>query len=191
MHQQIPYPPQDFQYEQYEQPVYQNTGGYQDYPENEAQQANPTFNSFSIYGSQSALCFNFTERNGKKTINVDAANSFSNQKRFDWNNKISLMITDAELPYFIAVLNGWIIEFEGRFHGPQKNKSFKIINQRGKLFFSLSLAGRSVGVPIGGADAFYLLAKVMSHIIQDYPGVTVNELTFMLQTTTVRLYSTS
>lgn len=145
------------------------------------------FSSYSIYGSNAALCFNLTEKDGRKTINVDAAPILGGQRRFDWQNKIALLVTESELPFLLAVLYGWLPEFEGKFHGQQKNKSFKVVNQQGKIFFSLSLAGKSFGVPIGGADAFYLLAKIMGHISSDYPGVSISDLSFMLQATTVRL----
>lgn len=149
--------------------------------------SNKQFNSFSVYGSKAALCFNLTDKDGRSTINVDGAAIIGGQRRFDWQNKVSLMVTESELPFVLSVLYGWLHEFEGRFHGPQKNKSFKIINQQGKIFFSVSQAGQSHSVPIGGADAFYLLAKIMGHISKDYPGVSISDLSFILQATTVRL----
>lgn len=148
---------------------------------------NKQFNSFSVYGSKAALCFNLTDKDGRSTINVDGAAIVVGQRRFDWQNKVSLMVTESELPFVLCVLYGWLHEFEGRFHGPQKNKSFKITNQQGKIFFSVSCAGQSHGVPIGGADAFYLLSKIMGHISKDYPGVSISDLSFILQATTVRL----
>lgn len=146
-----------------------------------------SFNSFTVYGTSAALCFNFTERDGKKTINIDAAPALQGQRKFNWKDKISLLVSESELPHLILVLYGWKVEFEGLYHGPQKNKSFKAANQQGKIFFSLSQPGKLLGVPIGSSDAFYLLAKLMSHIISDYPGVSVNDLSYILQATTLRL----
>lgn len=146
-----------------------------------------SYNSYTVYGSNSAFCFNFTERNGVKIILIDGASIFSGSRRFDWASKISLMVTESELPYFLSVLYGWLPSFEGKFHGSQKNKSFKVENQQGKIFFSLSLAGRSIAAPIGGSDAFYLLAKVMSHISSSYRCLSVADIAYLLQATTVRL----
>ena len=123
--------------------------------------------TFKAYGRKAALEFRaFVAEQGYDTVMLEAA-SARGERRYDWGNKISVMMMQRELPEVAAVLLGALKGCEFRHHGPRKNKGFSIENQGGKFFVRVFRTGdeRELhGVPVPFEDAFYIAALVLRQL---------------------------
>lgn len=145
------------------------------------------YSSFHTYGKKHALCFNFGFKNGVRVVNVDAAEKLPGaDKKFNWNQKITVLITQSELPHFVLTLLGHRASFEADFHGGGR-KGFTIKSQDGGMFMTVFDQGRTCAVPITPEDSFYIVARACSHLLQDYPGLTATDLIQMMKLTVMRL----
>lgn len=80
-----------------------------------------------VYGSKFAIHMAIDKtRGGVHTVRLEGAQSVG-QRKYDWNKKISIQITQQELPHVACVLFGWINQCEYKNHGPKKDKGFKLI----------------------------------------------------------------
>lgn len=149
--------------------------------------SNQHYSSHHAYGKSHALCFNFSFKDGVRVVNVDAAAKLPGAgKKFNWEQKITVLITQSELPHFVLTLLGYRNSFEVDFHGGQK-KGFTIKSQQGGMFMTVFDSGRTCAVPIPPEDCFYIVARLCSHILHDYPGLTAADLIQMMKLTVMRL----
>lgn len=101
------------------------------------------------------------ELNVFHTIRLEAAQSNnSNDRTYNWGNKIALQLTDIELPLFIGVCMGYYprIEFGNHGMGAEKSsKSFSAEFQPNNLFVSLSQKNKpQCGIPINFIQANHI-----------------------------------
>lgn len=149
------------------------------------------YRSVKVYGRKAAACFNLTSKNGtKKTINIEAA-PLIGPKEFNWNQKISLLVSDAELPNLICVLAGYYHFFEGKYHGQNKNKSFTVRGNKDGVLLTLAEAGTVYSVQIFGSDLFYVITNILTHIKDDYGDIGALDLLCLCKATTGRILNCS
>ena len=141
--------------------------------------------SHSVFGTSSAVCFNGTHKDNTRTINIDFADV--QQGRANWGRKISLMVSDAEVPYVIGVLLGIIPSFEGRFHGTGNNKSFALTMQNDGLYLQASEPGRNFAIKAKPADVFHITSLVLGHLKPNFYGLNVDEIGRLVRCTVGRL----
>ena len=101
------------------------------------QQSEKRYMNLKSHGSRSAveIAADKTAK-GWNTIRLEAAAKLPTQdKKYDWNNKVSIQITKTELPCVVGVLLGYMKSCQFKNHGGDANKSFLIENQ-GKHFSS-------------------------------------------------------
>jgi len=150
-------------------------------PQQSRQQPRPTtldesreYRGHHVYGTAAALYFACSEtKAGVSTLSIDGATS-SGKRTFDWSKKVSLQVTQAELPIVAAVLFGYIKSCEFKSHGPAKNKGFKIEVQSNThekyLFFNLMEAKKPmVSVPVSAEDAFYIRNLLVEQLLHNSP----------------------
>lgn len=65
-----------------------------------------------------------TSRNGHTTLNIELAKILSGGAAPDWENKIVIQLTQAELAGLCCVLFGLKQKVEGSYHGDNRNKGF-------------------------------------------------------------------
>lgn len=85
------------------------------------------------------------------TLRIELANvqPSSGGRRYDWSNKISLQLTPSELPVFVSTIMGWSKDCAFTNHGTARNKSLRVENQDGKIYFDIreGMAGAALPVP--------------------------------------------
>lgn len=153
------------------------TGSQQIRPEDRA--------SFHVYGGKAALCFEADEtKQGVPTIALDAASS-TGPRAYDWNGKIRLQLTRAELPVVAAVLLGVMTKCEFKNHGQDNSKGFSIERQEGgKVFIKVMAKDQGVkAVPVGPADVFYIASLVMRQLRKANPWLDGTALISLVRST--------
>lgn len=174
-------------------PAYPNDNSH--IPQRNAGGSNPIWQNHHVYGGGAALDFKIGERdkNGSKnyTINIDGAKENPSKKRsFLWDKKVSIMVTQNELPIVAAVFLGLLQKCEYSSHGKLKNKGFGVENQQGKIYFKVYQGGdnkMSVGVPITSSDAFYVSAMILGQLQKQTKMKTIDDVMQMLKAVVYRL----
>lgn len=132
------------------------------------------FKGHKVYGMKSALYVGVDEtRSGTPTLRIEGATATS-PRNFDWDNKISIQLTEQELPHVACVLFGWKQQCEYKNHGPEKNKGFKLVIQESKgktgLFVNVMEADKPLcAIPVGAVDLFYLRNLALGQLLKKEP----------------------
>lgn len=121
-----------------------------------------------VYGGKGALYFqaNYKEKHDLNTVAIDAAPS-AGIRKYDWNKKIRLQLTQEELPRFFAVVTGMAPFCKLSNHGPGNNKALEIHDQGGSLFVQTYAPGQNVAVKITPSDAFYVAQIIMRQMLRN------------------------
>lgn len=123
-----------------------------------------------VYGSKGALYItaNFKEKHDLNTIVVEGAPSVGIRK-YDWNKKIRLQLTQEELPHFFAVITGMMPSCKLNNHGTGNNKALEIKDQGESWFVQIYAPNQNVAVKITPSDAFYVAQLVMKQMLMNAP----------------------
>jgi len=148
--------------------------------ENEHDRSPPMrYISHHVYGKSSALEFSArTARNECfETVFIDAAKVIPNSKNINWKEKITVQLTESELPIVAAVFCGHLDNCHFANHGPENNKGFEIAqNQkpenREKYPYLVKVFQTDRGmhvVPMTKADSFYVTQIVLAQLQRNLP----------------------
>lgn len=139
-------------------------------PAGDEESARPEYKSVHIYGGKSAACFSADRtRQGKATVRIEAAESVQ-RRGYDWGAKIAIQLTSRELPLVLATLLQLIPMYEGKGHGVDNEKWFRLENQPGKVFLSVNARGKSPrGVPIPPGDAYDVSTLMIEQMLSNSP----------------------
>ncbi len=130
------------------------------------------FKGHKVYGAKFALYAGADQtRAGIHTVRLEGAKS-SGPQQYNWDEKISIQLTQQELPHVACVLFGWLNQCEYKSHGPEKNKGFKLLiqNQQGKtgLFVNIMEAGKPLcAIPVTAVDLYYLRNLVLGQLMKN------------------------
>lgn len=92
------------------------------------------------------------------TLRVELAGGLpgTGGRRFDWANKVALQLTPSELPLFVATVMRWAPDCVFTNHGTARNKSLRVENQDGKIYFAISEGGDGHAMPVADRDRYGL-----------------------------------
>lgn len=141
--------------------------------------------SVHVYGGKAALCFEADITKGDvPTIALDAATS-TGPRQYDWNNKLRLQMTRAELPVVTAVLIGAMRSCEFKNHGQDNSKGFSMERQDGgKVFIKVFGKDQPVrAIPVMPADVFYVASLFMRQLLKGSPWLDATALMSMIRAT--------
>lgn len=97
------------------------------------------------YRSGMNLQYTKTKNGESKTLTIELAPILDAKSAPDWNAKISLQLTPAELCEAASVMFGLAEEVRCSYHGKSRNKGALIKSSRDKgVFFALSENGRKL-----------------------------------------------
>ncbi len=151
-------------------------------PEKEDQ----NFLSHHVYGQKAALTFSAAKYKGRSTVMLDGAVALQPRK-FDWTNKITIAMTQAEIPAVAAVIFGLSKQAEFSNHGPNNNKSFRIEHQGNKLFVTLSEKDKKmVAVPVPLTEAYYIGNLFLKQMADQHPWMRPTDIINSLRLTAGR-----
>jgi len=137
-----------------------------------------------VYGNKAALCFEPTMSASKfPTVKIDAAlKSQGGGRSFDWQDKTTLNLTREELVTVTAALLGFVPEAVGQYHGPAKNKGFRVVNQGQSFFFEVSEGQKGKrGLPVGATDAYYVTNLLLRQLQNASPWMAVTDVVSMIR----------
>ncbi len=149
----------------------------------------PQFFSLKNHGTKAAIEMKPSlTQSGWHTVMLEGANSIG-ERKFNWQDKTAVQITKTELLPVIAVLLGIRKEFEGKAHGPNKNKGFSIKWQTSRtsdimnVFITISEAKKPLkGVPISAYDALMLAHLAISQYRNNMPQMSADSVIESLRT---------
>lgn len=144
-----------------------------------APDATPTkkYDSYTVYGSSFALCFNATEWNSIPGIMIDAA--VQKGGSYDWKTAIHVWLSPVEVASSVAVFRRWIKEAKFDAHGAQNDKSFALEFQGSHYFAKVSAkvdSGKVRAVKISSADATGVSILFLRQLGAAYKGIPLTEL---------------
>jgi len=145
--------------------------------------------SVHVYGGKAALCFEADMTKGDvPTIALDAATS-TGPRQYDWNNKLRLQMTRAELPVVTAVLIGAMQRCEFKNHGQDNSKGFSMERQDGgKVFIKVFGKDQPIrAIPVMPADVFYVASLFMRQLLKASPWLDATALMSMIRATQVEV----
>ncbi len=125
---------------------------------------------FVAYGTSSAVqCEESKTKSGFHTLCFDIAHA-KGQKEFDWINKLSIQLTQNELPIFIAFCLGWINEVRFDLHGGDAKKWIEFIRQEKHCFNKAGSAHHKMAAtPIPYTDLALFGSLAISQYLQNFP----------------------
>lgn len=122
-------------------------------------EADRDYTMFPVYSKRAALQFKLSQTRKSQgrnfsfeTIMIEGAIRINpndnNDKRYDWNQKLSVQIMLSELPVVIAVFLGLAPSCQFMNHGQNKDKGFNFERQADGLFASVFHKGGSMAVKL-------------------------------------------
>ncbi|MGK9451779.1 hypothetical protein ACSSZE_14465 [Acidithiobacillus caldus] len=146
--------------------------------------------SHCAYGAKAALSMALAKskesdnRPGFYTILMEGADVVDPQARpriYDWQNRISIMFTKAELVAVAAVFYGYLRECSFSSHGPAHDKGFFLERKDGGIIARMNATGRSLTVKIAAPDMVYMGGLLTRQIRAEYPWLDNEALTGLLR----------
>lgn len=123
-------------------------------------------------------------RPGFYTILMEGADVVDPQARprtYDWQSRISIMLTKAELVAVAAVFYGYLRECSFSSHGPAHDKGFFLERKDGGIIARMNATGRSLAVKIAPTDMVYMGSLLTRQIRAEYPWLDNEALTGLLR----------
>jgi len=140
-----------------------------------------------VYGGKAALCFNATKYRDRFTITMDGAPNVS-PKKYNWPQKTSVTLTQSELPQVASVLLGLLPQCEFNSHGPNKDKGFKLVNQKGSIFVNLFEKNKPlIAVPVTASDVYFITNLFLKQLMGNQPWLTHSGIIDSLRHSIMRL----
>lgn len=142
------------------------------------------------YCNQSALTAEASiTTSGIHTLSLDVARGA--KPTFDWKSKLTVQITEDELPMVLGVLLGWVGKMEGRHHGQQHNKGYSLEHQGTHVFLVVTQQGKgAIAVRIDGAPLLGLSGLILHQMQQNMPWLSTDTILSLTKATIGRLHQT-
>lgn len=131
--------------------------------------------SFHVYAGKAALCFCevVTRQSDKATVMIEAARSKGDS--YDWNDKVLLMLTIAELPLVLGFYFGYLDTLELKGHGKQKEKAVTFANQGNQFFITVLMRGQPPrAVPMPPKDSYPVISMLLKQMLKNDPFLTAD-----------------
>ncbi|WP_299021327.1 hypothetical protein [uncultured Photobacterium sp.] len=164
-------------------------------PDSPPQEVSIRHHSFKVHGGKAALDVRPTEkvrkadegvvdqhgkRNEYHTIQLESAPKLQGQTRaFDWQRKVSIQLTQEELPLFIAVCLGLMQKVKFGNHGVGEDKGakyFSVENQGLKVFVQIGCNSQNnkmnLALPVTLPSAIHIGNLALAQYCKNFEGLT-------------------
>ena len=109
------------------------------------------------------------------TVRIEAAKRINGQQAYDWSSKISLQLTNIELPEVAAFFLTLTPSVLCNYHGSQNNKGFEGRFQKDSVFASLNESGKpKMGIKMSFADSMMFGHLCLSQYCFNFPHLTTD-----------------
>ena len=116
-----------------------------------------------------------------RTVNIEAARRLD-ARHYDWADKLVVQVTGTELPDVLATLLGLRARAEFHYHGPQRDKGYRIEHGPGGCAIDVHAAGRGRRrVGVSSAERLALGALLFRQFQRNHGGVPGEALLRMLE----------
>ena len=116
-----------------------------------------------------------------RTVNIDAAFRLD-ARRYDWDDKLVVQVTGSELADALATLLGLRARVECLYHGPRRDKGYRIEHGPGGCSVSVFASGRGLRrVGVAPAERLALGALLFRQFQRNHGGVPGEALLRMLE----------
>lgn len=129
--------------------------------------------SIHVYAGKAALCFAEcdTRQGDKATLMIEVAQASG--ENYNWQDKIMLMLTPAELPLVLGFFVGYLEKLELKGHGRQKEKAMTLTNQGNQFFITMIMRGQAPrAVPVPAKDGYPVLTMLLRQMLKNDPHLT-------------------
>jgi hypothetical protein len=131
----------------------------------------PESGSLHVYGRSAAVTVEADlTRSRVPTVAIDAAKATA-PRTYDWDAKIRIQLTMAELPVVTAVFLGLIGECEYHNHGREHDKGFAMQHQGNKIYLRVFAKGFLAALPAEPPDCFRVAALLMRQLKKRHPSL--------------------
>ncbi len=139
-----------------------------------------------VYGGKAVVCFGVDmTRADKHTLALDAAET-KGGRAYNWQDKIRIQMTTAELPFVLAVFMGWNPKIEFKSHGEKNDRGFAIEDQSKHFFVSVFASGKSArAVPVPKGDAYEITTLILRQMRKNAPWMSTTEIIALAKRFTV------
>ena len=147
-----------------------------------------------IYGNKAALTIEDSRTRGRDnkpgvhTLMIEIARKRAQDSHYDWDNKLSVQLTESEIPELLAVLMGWQTECVFGYHGEGRDKVLNVAHQGQHLYISMAQGGASAGaLSVNAADTFAWSMQLLRQLCRNYGGISADALIIVLKNTMGRM----
>ena len=147
-----------------------------------------------IYGNQAALTIEDSRTRGSEntpgvhTLMIEIARKQSNANRYDWDNKLSVQLTESEMPQLLSLLMGWQTNCVFGYHGEGRDKVLNVAHQGKHLYVSMAQGGATAGaLSVNAADTFAWSMQLLRQLSRNYGGMSSDALLIVLKNTMGRM----
>ena len=130
------------------------------------QENNQFGKKYAFYNDKYAICFQAVVSRSKfSTINIDIAPLLNRSP--NWNEKTTLQLSEQDLyALFYLIANNKPLKYSSKFHGEEKNKSFKFEeDSSGECTITLSKAGKVSFFKCSPGRMFYAKLLIVEQLL--------------------------
>ena len=143
----------------------------------------PADTGVKCFGREAALTVEpVTSANGAtRTVNIEAAVRLD-AKRYHWEDKLVVQVTGTELADALATVLGLRPRLECLYHGPRRDKGYRIEHAGGRCSVAVFAAGRGLRrVGVSPAERLALASLLFRQFQRNHGGVPGEALLRMLE----------
>lgn len=141
--------------------------------------------TISFFKPASAVTIQYTKTQSNKPYNTLSIEICTSENfEANWSDKQIRQVSKAELHDFCACLLGYKPSLEGKFHGPNKNRSYQMVRSREGLNITITGKGESMRYSnLSSSDVFKLTKFALERLVSNYEeSFTVRDAMNMMQT---------
>jgi len=139
--------------------------------------------SIHVYNARCALTVEpaRNRRGDIHTANLETASRAAAVGDFRWAEKLVVQVTGTELPDVLAVLLGHLPAVEFLYHGPRRDKGYRLFHDGERLIVQLfSGRGERFSVSLSAADRLALSALLFRQLQRNHGGIAAEVLYAMI-----------
>lgn len=139
--------------------------------------------SHHVYGKSCSLCIEPVEMGGDRpysTLLFDIA-PILDGTRYDWENKVQFRLTSRELPFFAALMMGWVENVSFDNHGRLNDKSMMVTDQKKHIFLRIHLKPKTYAIQIPPEEIFPIAAMTTNVLISNNKNIDSQTLMMMIK----------
>ena len=136
-----------------------------------------------VYAAKAAVTFEYAQsRDARSCMQIEAAGREDRSQTFNWQNKIIIQLSDAELMQVLAVLRNWMPSVEFSNHGAGRDKRLTLTRQgQGGYLVSVRQGTVARVIPMPTFEAYKVVSIGMRVLIDNSPHLNTSMISEVCQ----------